>query len=90
MEYIEGVVAELNLHVTGWEGNIEALKDLVTRANSDTLRMVHTVAKLMKDSSAKCSTQPRLYQASDIDFQDVIVSRNYFILMNAYNIYRFY
>jgi len=26
----------------------------------------------MKDSSAKCSTQPRLYQASEIDFQDVI------------------
>jgi len=28
--------------------------------------------KQMKDSSAACSTQPRLYQASDIDFQDVI------------------
>jgi len=28
--------------------------------------------KTMKDSSAKCSTQPRLFGANDIDFQDVI------------------
>ena len=38
-EYVEGTMGEANLCITEWEENRQALKDLVTRANGDTVQM---------------------------------------------------
>ena len=49
-EYVEGTMAEANLRITEWEENWKALKDLVTRAKGDTVWMINTVVKLLKDT----------------------------------------
>ena len=51
-DYVEGTIAEANLHITQWEENQQALKDLVTRAKGDTIQMINAVVKLLKDTGA--------------------------------------
>ena len=53
VEYIEGSMAEPNLHVAELEGNLQTLKDLAIRAKGDTVQMINPVAKLMKDTGAE-------------------------------------
>ena len=49
-KYVDGTMAEANLHITEWEENQQTLKDLATRAKGDTLQMINAWMKLMKDT----------------------------------------